>query len=331
MKLITLKNNTRDGQLAVLSDDHSHYQIPHCCKTLQEALENWSAIAPQLKAIASQLNKSQHENISSITSHPLKWEECRSPLPRAYQWADGSAYVNHVQLVRKARGATMPDTFWTDPLMYQGGSDTFLDPYQPIQANEDWGIDFEGEIGVITDDVPLGVTPEEAEKHIQLIVLINDVSLRNLVPGELHKGFGFFQSKPSSSFAPIALTPDELGSYWDGKKLYRSLQVTLNGEVIGTPFTGEDMVFSFPELIAHAAKTRALSAGTIIGSGTVSNKDTQRGVACLAEKRMLEIIHHGEAKTSFMSYGDIIQLDVQDDEGHSLFGRIQQEIQTLEK
>jgi len=332
MKIITLDNNTRDGQLALLNDKKTHYITIAEYPSFQSALDHWAKAKPLLQAYADALNNTT--DTTSQSSQPNKpqafdWSQCHAPLPRAYQWIDGSAYVNHVELVRKARGATMPESFWTDPLMYQGGSDTFLRPSAPIKADPSWGIDCEGEIGIITDDVPLGVTPEAAVKHIQCVLLINDVSLRNLIPGELAKSFGFFQSKPSSAFAPIALTPDELGQYWDGQKLHRPLTVTLNGEIIGTPDAGEDMIFSFADLIAHAAKTRSLSAGTIIGSGTVSNKNTAKGVACLAEKRMLEIIATGAAATEFMQPGNTIQLDVFDEQGESLFGSIKQNVQSL--
>ena len=250
-----------------------------------------------------------------------------SPLPRAYQWADGSAYVNHVELVRKARGAQMPETFWTDPLMYQGGSDSFLGPRDDVPlGSEDWGIDFESEIAVILDDTPMGVGTEGAKGHIKLLMLVNDVSLRNLIPAELAKGFGFFHAKPSSAFSPVAVTPDELGAAWDGGKVNLPLVTHLNGELFGHPNAGVDMTFDFPQLVSHAAKSRPLTAGCIIGSGTVSNVDRSAGSSCLAEKRMLEIIDEGAAKTPFMQFGDRVRIEMLDGEGQSIFGAIDQQI-----
>ena len=269
--------------------------------------------------------------------------DCASPLPRAYQWADGSAYVNHVELVRKARGAEMPASFWTDPLIYQGGSDGFLGPRDPVpMADESWGIDFEGEVVVILGDVPMGATAEEAAAAIRLVVLVNDISLRNLIPGELSKGFGFFQSKPSSALSPVAVTPDDLGGAWDGRKLHLPLLSTLNGQPFGRPDAGVDMTFDFPTLIAHAAKTRPLGAGTIIGSGTVSNKDKDGGpgkpitdgglgYSCIAEQRTVETIVTGQAKTPFMRFGDTIRIEMKDRGGHSIFGAIEQEIVPYER
>jgi fumarylacetoacetate (FAA) hydrolase len=253
--------------------------------------------------------------------------DCAAPLPRAFQWADGSAYVTHVELVRKARGADMPPGFWTDPLMYQGGSDSFLGPCEPIlAADESWGIDFEGEVAAITDDVPMGTDASHAEKHIKLLMLVNDVSLRNLIPAELAKGFGFFQSKPASAFSPVAVTPDELDQAWSGGKTQLPLQVWLNGERFGAPNAGEDMTFSFPQLIAHATKTRGLCAGSIVGSGTVSNNDRSRGSACLAERRSLETIEHGAPKTPFLKFGDRVKIEMLDRDGRSIFGAIDQEV-----
>ena len=250
---------------------------------------------------------------------------CESPLPRAYQWADASAYVNHVELVRKARNAEMPATFWTDPLMYQGGSDAFIGPRDDIQvASEDFGIDFESEVAVITDDVPMGASAEEAASHIKLLMLVNDVSLRNLIPAELAKGFGFFGSKPSSAFSPVAITPDELGNAWDGKKLHLPLTTHFNNQLFGQPNCGIDMTFDFPTIVAHAAITRPLSAGCIVGSGTISNYDRSAGSSCLAEKRMLEIIADGKPSTSFMSFGDTVRIEMFDDNGDSIFGAIDQ-------
>jgi fumarylacetoacetate (FAA) hydrolase len=259
-------------------------------------------------------------------ARPFDPAHAAAPLPRAYQWADGSAYVTHVELVRKARNAEMPQSFWTDPLMYQGGSDSFIGARDPIlAADESWGIDFEGEVAVITDDVTMGTPVESAESHIKLLMLANDVSLRNLIPNELAKGFGFFQSKPSTAFSPVAVTPDELGEAWSGGKVHLPLHVTFNDAAFGKPNAGQDMTFSFPQLISHAAKTRALGAGTIIGSGTISNKDHSAGSACLAERRTLETIKFGAPKTPFMKFGDRVRIEMFDAEGRSIFGAIEQE------
>ena len=300
--------------------------------TLQTALDNWDKVSVQLEALSQQLNNGQVEGL------PFDQASCASPLPRAYQWADGSAYVNHVELVRKARGADMPESFWTDPLMYQGGSDTFLGPRDPIvMEREEWGIDFEGEIAVITDDVPMGISKDVADRHIKLVMLVNDVSLRNLIPGELAKGFGFFQSKPSSAFSPLAVTPDELETSWKDSRVHLPLLSYLNGEEFGKPNAGVDMTFNFAQLIAHAAKSRSLGSGTIIGSGTVSNKLNDGpgkpiahggvGYSCLAELRTVETILYGEPKTSFMRYGDRIQIEMHDDKGQSIFGQIDQTVE----
>lgn len=323
MKLATLKNQHRDGQLVVVSRDLKHATyVPQIAKTLQEALDHWQNVAPQLKECYEKLNQKQIENTLLFEEQKL----C-SPLPRAYQWADGSAYVNHVELVRKARGAELPANFWTDPLMYQGGSDTFLGPYDDIPLkNEEWGLDFEAEVAVITQDVPMGITPKEAEHSICLLMLVNDVSLRNLIPGELNKGFGFFQSKPSSAFSPVAVTPDELGSAWDGHKIHLPLVTHFNNELFGEPNAGEDMTFDFPTLIAHAAKTRSLAAGSIIGSGTVSNLDRTRGSSCIAEKRMLELLANGKAHTDFMRIGDEVHIEMFDPTHQSIFGAIKQKV-----
>jgi fumarylacetoacetate (FAA) hydrolase len=264
-------------------------------------------------------------------------QQAHSPLPRAYQWADGSAYVNHVELVRRSRGATMPAEFWTDPLMYQGGSDGFLAPMDDIEfPDETWGIDFEAEVAVITGDVPMGVTPNTAESQVQLLMLVNDVSLRNLIPAELSKGFGFFQGKPASSFSPVAVTPDELGGAWREGKLHLPLITTLNGALFGHPNAGVDMTFSFPQLIAHAAKTRALAAGTVIGSGTVSNKEGGGpgrpaasggvGYSCIAEQRTVETILVGKPSTPFLRFGDRVRIEMRDDGGQSIFGAIEQTV-----
>ncbi|MFC7514489.1 fumarylacetoacetate hydrolase family protein [Herbaspirillum sp. GCM10030257] len=323
MKLATLKDGTRDGQLAVVSRDlKTAHLADGIALTMQRALDDWGFIAPQLEQLYEQLNAGKAQR-----SFDFDPKRCMAPLPRAYQWADGSAYVNHVELVRKARNAEMPESFWHDPLMYQGGSDDFIGPTDDIVlASEEWGIDFEGEVAVITDDVPMGTTPEQAAKHIKLLMLVNDVSLRNLIPGELAKGFGFFQSKPASSFSPVAVTPDELGSAWTDGKVGLPLRAIWNGALVGQPNAGVDMVFSFPQLIAHLTKTRNARAGSIIGSGTVSNKDANKGYTCIAEKRCLEMIANGEAKTPFMKFGDTIKLEMLDANGKSIFGAINQQV-----
>ena len=330
MKLASLKGG-RDGRLAVVSHDLSRYVVAdEVAGTLQEALDTWARCEPKLRAIAERL----HEKKSGDAFDPA---QCESPLPRAYQWADGSAYVNHVELVRKARGAEMPESFWTDPLMYQGGSDSFIGPNDPIlAASEDGGIDFEAEIAVVTNDVPMGVSARDALSHIKLVMLVNDVSLRNLIPGELAKGFGFFQSKPSSAFSPVAVTPDELGKTWKGGKLHVPLLSFLNEDPFGRPDAGVDMTFDFGQLIAHAAKTRPLCAGTIIGSGTVSNKldggpgrsvdDGGAGYSCIAEMRMIETIESGKPRTSFLKFGDRVRIEMRDSDGLSIFGAIDHEV-----
>lgn len=323
MKLATLKDGTRDGQLAVVSRDLKTAHIADgIAPTLQRALDDWTFIAPQLEQLYEQLNAGKAHR-----SFDFDPKRCMAPLPRAFQWADGSAYVNHVELVRKARNAEMPESFWHDPLMYQGGSDDFIGPTDDILlASEEWGIDFEGEVAVVTDDVPMGISPERAASHIRLLMLVNDVSLRNLIPAELAKGFGFFQSKPASSFSPVAVTPDELGEAWRDGKLLLPLRASLNGALVGQPNAGVDMVFSFPQLIAHLVRTRNARAGTIIGSGTVSNKDASKGYTCIAEKRCLEMIEHGEAKTPFMKFGDMIRIEMLDANGKSIFGAINQQV-----
>ena len=324
MKLGTLRNDTRDGALCVVSKDLKHAIVAFdIAPTLQAALDDWDFLSPQLQSLYEELNR----NPSGSRVFEVDFTKFASPLPRAYQWADGSAYVNHVELVRKARGAEMPPEFWKDPLMYQGGSDAFLGPTDDIvMDSEDWGIDLEGEVAVITDDVPMGIAEKKAGDHIRLVMLVNDVSLRNLIPQELAKGFGFFQSKPSSAFSPVAVTPDELGDAWDGGKVSLPLVVHLNGELFGKPNAGVDMTFEFPKLIAHAAKTRPLGAGAIIGSGTVSNKDRSSGSTCLAEKRMLEIVESGEPKTPFLKFGDRVRIEMLDAHGHSIFGAIDQHV-----
>lgn len=326
MKLASLNNQTRDGCLVVVNKALTKaIAVPEVANTLQSALENWSRCKPQLEAIYQKINNNEITNTISFTQ-----ETTLSPLPRAYQWADGSAYVNHVELVRKARGAEMPSNFWVDPLMYQGGSDTFLSPHENIPLiNENWGLDFESEIAVITSDVSMSANKEVAEEAICLLMLVNDVSLRNLIPDELAKGFGFFHSKPSTAFSPVAVTPDELGEAWDGKKVNLPLITHYNGQLFGEPDAGTDMTFDFPTLIAHAAKTRALSAGTIVGSGTVSNYDKSKGSSCIAEKRMLEIIANGKASTPFMKQGDTVKIEMLNRDGSSIFGAINQHVVTV--
>jgi fumarylacetoacetate (FAA) hydrolase len=330
VKLATLKSG-RDGQLIVVSRDLSRYaSATSVAPTLQAALDDWAKTRPQLEALAAELE-------AGNSGEAFDQGACASPLPRAYQWADGSAYVNHVELVRKARGAEMPDSFWTDPLMYQGGSDSFLAPRDDIpMADEAWGIDFEAEVAVITDDVPMGVSAADAGQHIRLIMIVNDVSLRGLIPGELGKGFGFFQSKPSSAFSPIAVTPDELGDAWANSKVHLPLLSTLNDELFGKPEAGIDMTFDFSQLVAHAAKSRPLGAGTIIGSGTVSNKldggpgkpvnEGGVGYSCIAEQRTIETIQDGSPTTSFMQFGDRIRIEMCNADGESIFGTIDQTV-----
>ncbi len=323
MKLATLRDGTRDGQLAVVARNlKSAVLADGIAPTLQRALDDWNFIAPQLEQLYTDLNDER-------VRHAFEFEpkRCMAPLPRAFQWADGSAYVNHVELVRRARNAEMPDSFWHDPLMYQGGSDDFLGPNDDIVlASAEWGIDFEGEVAVITGDVPMQSTPETAAQQIRLLMLVNDVSLRNLIPAELAKGFGFLQSKPASAFSPVAVTPDELGNAWQDGKVHLPLRATWNGVLVGQPHAGTDMVFSFPQLVAHLAKTRNVRAGSIIGSGTVSNKDASRGYTCIAEKRCLETIADGAPKTPFMQFGDTIKLDMLDANGKSIFGAIDQTV-----
>ncbi len=322
MKLASLRHG-RDGQLVVVSRDLSRcVAVPHIAPTLQRAMDEWAHLAPRLMRVYEILNDGDADG-----AKPFNSRDCASPLPRAYQWADGSAYVTHVELVRKARGAEMPPSFWTDPLMYQGGSDSFIGPCDPISAGDEaWGIDFEAEVAVITDDVPPGVGASGAEHHIKLLMLVNDVSLRNLIPSELAKNFGFFQSKPASAFSPVAVTPDELGEAWSGGKVHLPLTVDFNGVRFGSPNAGEDMTFSFPQLIAHAAKTRMLGAGTIVGSGTVANKDHSHGSCCIAERRTLEQLEHGAPRTPFMKFGDRVRIEMFDSEGRSIFGAIDQDV-----
>jgi len=323
MKLATLKTSGRDGRLIVVSRDlQLAVAASEVAPTLQAVLDDWEHKMPKLAQLSAALN--QRRATDTFAFNPSR---CASPLPRAYQFADGSAYVNHVELVRKSRGAEMPASFWTDPLMYQGGSDSFIGPCDPILAEtEDWGIDLEGEVAVITGDVPIGIPAEQAASRIRLVMLANDVSLRNLIPAELSKGFGFFQSKPASSFSPVAVTPDEIGEAWDGGKVRLPIVVHINGQPFGRPNAGDDMTFDFPQLIAHAARTRELEAGTIVGSGTVSNVDRSRGSACIAEKRMLEKLDSGKASTPFLRFGDRVRIEMFDIDGNSIFGAIDQEV-----
>ncbi|MBU6486397.1 MAG: fumarylacetoacetate hydrolase family protein [Burkholderiales bacterium] len=327
MKLATLKDGSRDGQLIVVSRDLRTAAIADAiAPTLQRALDDWPFYAPQLAELYDALNQGRARNAFAFEP-----KDCMAPLPRAFQWADGSAYVNHVELVRRARGAQMPPEFWTDPLMYQGGSDDFLGPREDIIcASEAFGIDFEAEVAVVTADVPMGTTPEAALKAVRLLMLVNDVSLRNLIPAELAKGFGFFQSKPATAFSPVAVTPDELGGHWREGRVERPMIVHWNGNKVGQPDAGVDMVFHFGQLIAHAAKTRNLRAGAIVGSGTVSNKDEKRGYCCIAEKRCLETIANGEPQTEFMKYGDTVKIEMFDEAGKSIFGAIEQSVAPLE-
>ena len=331
MKLATLNNGSRDGELILVSKDLSKYiNVKKIAPTMQYALDSWDNIIDDLLDLSNRLEKK--DSLTSVFNQ----SKVHSPLPRSYQWADASAYVNHVALVREARGAEMPKSFWTDPLMYQGGSDDFTPPHSPISLpNEEWGIDMEAELAVITGEVPLGSSLEVAKNSIRLIMLVNDVSLRNLIPNELSKGFGFFQSKPSTAFSPVAVTPDELGDSWKEGKVHEVMEVDLNETVLGRVNAGQDMTFNFPQLIAHACKSRNLGPGTIIGSGTVSNKDINggpgkpfseggNGYSCIAEIRMVETILTGKPKTQFMKFGDKVRIEMRDSSGQSIFGKIEQ-------
>ncbi len=334
MKLATLNDGSRDGLLVLVSPDLQNAMPAPGYKTLQSALDDWQHANPLLDDAALRLASGRIAGTMAF-----KASDCLSPLPRAYQWVDGSAYVNHVELVRKARGAEMPASFWTDPLMYQGGSDSFLAPTETIRMpSEEFGIDLEAEVAVVTTDVPMGVTPEAALGHIALVMLVNDVSLRNLIPNELAKGFGFFQSKPSSAFSPVAVTPDQLGSAWAGGKLQLPLCAAINGKPLGAPNAGVDMTFHFGQLIAHAAKTRPLAAGSIVGSGTVSNKGADggpgkpvaeggAGYCCLAEVRTVETLLQGAPSTPFLRFGDRVRIEMFDAHGQSIFGAIDQTVQ----
>ncbi len=321
MKLASLKHG-RDGKLVVVSKDLSRYVVADMvAPTMQAALDNWSDAESKLKSLYDDLES------GAVSGKNFDPRECDAPLPRSYHWVDGSAYVTHVELVRKARGAELPPSFWTDPLVYMGASDAFIGPHDDIRAgSEEWGIDLEAEVAVITDDVPAGVTADEACGHIRLISILNDVSLRNLIPAELSKQFGFYQSKPWTAFAPVFVTPDELGDAWDGRKVHLPLHAVLNGKEIGAPNAGVDMTFDFCQLIEHAAKSRDLAPGTVVGSGTVSNKGSKDGSCCIAEIRCLETIADGKPSTPFMSFGDRVEIDMFDADGNSIFGRIDQKV-----
>jgi fumarylacetoacetate (FAA) hydrolase len=323
MKLASLRDGSRDGQLAVVSRDlTSAVYAASTATRLQQVLDDWDFMAPQLADLYQTLNEGRARH-----AFPFDPRQCMAPLPRACQWVDGSAYVTHVELVRKARNADMPPSLWTDPLMYQGGSDDLSGPCDDLVcADEGWGIDFEAELAVVTDDVPMGTDAEQAGRYIRLLMLVNDVTLRNLVPPELAKGFGFLQSKPSTAFSPVAVTPDELADAWDGRRVSLPLNVHWNGRVVGRAHAGTDMVFDFPQLIAHLCKTRRARAGTIVGSGTVSNKDAGVGYSCIAEQRAREIIAQGEARTDFMKYGDRLKIEMLDAQGCNVFGAIEQAV-----
>ena len=336
MKLASLRSG-RDGSLIVVSRDLGKaVSAGHIAATLQGALDDWPGAEPKLQTLYDQLNRGELAN-----SFAFDASACASPLPRAYQWADGSAYVNHVELVRHARGAELPESFWHDPLMYQGGSDRFLAPTDDIVADPSWGIDFEAEVAVVTGDIEMGANADQALSQLRLLMLVNDVSLRNLIPGELAKGFGFYQSKPASAFSPVAVTPDELGDCWRDGKLHRPLLSHLNGRLFGRPEAGEDMTFHFGQLVAHAARTRRLEAGTIIGSGTVSNKqgtahgssiaDGGRGYSCIAELRMIETIRDGKPSTGFMRDGDRIRIEMLDAQSRTIFGAIDQRVRSVNR
>jgi fumarylacetoacetate (FAA) hydrolase len=327
MKLATINNNTRDGKLVVVNKELTKaVEVSQIAPTMQFALDNWAKVEKDLKSVYENLNSNNvTDTIDFGTVKVL------APIPRAYHWADGSAYVTHVELVRKARNAELPESFWTDPLMYMGASDAFIGANDAIEIeNEDWGIDFESEVAVITDDVPAGISPKEALNHIKLITIVNDVSLRNLIPNELSKQFGFYQSKPWTSFAPVVVTPDELTNEWQSGKLNLPLYSTLNGKLVGSPNAGVDMTFDFGQLIAHAAKTRSLMAGAVIGSGTVANQGSPTGSSCIAEVRCLEILKDGKPSTPFMKFGDRIEIEMKDTKGETIFGKINQLVKKYE-
>ena len=324
MKLGSLKEGGRDGTLIVVSRDLTRaVRATGIATTLQAALEDWSNLAPRLNALSESLNAGDADGVFEVDFNALA-----APLPRAYEFVDGSAYLPHVERVRRARGAEVPESFYTDPLMYQATSAGFLGPRDAVRVvSEDYGIDLEAEIVVITDDVPMAVTPEQAAAHIQLIGLVNDVSLRNLIPAELAKGFGFLQSKPRSALSPVFVTPDELGEAWRDNKLHLPLLTHVNGEWFGAPEAGVDMQFDFAQLVAHAAKTRPLSAGTIVGSGTIANEDTSKGASCFAEKRTVETLRDGKPSTPFMKFGDLVRIEMKNSDGSLIFGAIEQRIE----
>lgn len=323
MKLASRRAGGRDGQLVVVDAELTRFvPVPEIAPTLQSALDHWNETEPQLREVARELASGKRTD-----ARPFDPKECAAPLPRAYHWADGSAYVNHVELVRKARGAEMPESFWTDPLMYQGGSDDLLGACDDARfVSEDHGIDLEAEVAVITDDVPMGIDANAAAAHIKLLVLVNDWSLRNLIPTEVGKGFGFYQSKPATGFSPVAVTPDELADAWRDGKVHLPIESYVNDTLLGRPHAGVDMVFSFPQLIAHAARTRRLGAGTIIGSGTVSNKDRSVGSSCLVERRVLEQLEYGAPRTSYLKFGDRVRIQMLNGAGVNVFGTIYQRV-----
>jgi len=324
MKLASLRRGHRDGRLVIVSRDLTRCQlVPGIAPTLQAALDDWAQVFPKLAERAAAIE------LTSTSTDIMAFDpaQCAAPLPRAYHWVDGSAYVNHVELVRKARGAEMPASFWTEPLVYQGGSDDLLGARDDVPFGDTaWGIDLEAEVAVITDDVPMGASVADAAGHIKLVTLVNDWSLRGLIPGELAKGFGFYQSKPATAFAPVAVTPDELGAAWRDSKVHLPLVSRINGREFGRPDAGTDMTFSFAQLIAHATKTRRLGAGAIVGSGTVSNYDRSRGSSCLAEKRTLEQLEHGAPRTPFLQFGDRVSIEMLDADGRSIFGALDNQV-----
>ncbi len=323
VKLASLREGGRDGTLVLVNRELTHaLRVPQIAPTLQAALDDWQRVAPRLAEAAALLERG-----AAPASFAFNPRACAAPLPRAYQWVDASAYVNHVELVRRARGAELPASYWHEPLVYQGGSDDMLAAHDPLPLLDcAYGLDFEAELAVITDDVPQGVDRETALGHVRLLTILNDVSLRHLIPGELAKGFGFYQSKPASAFAPVAVTPDELGAAWQGGKLHLPMVCDLNGQRFGAPDCGDDMTFDFGQLLAHLTLTRRLGAGTVLGSGTVSNYDRSRGSACIAERRMLEILNNGAAQTPFLAAGDVVRIEMRDDAGRSLFGAIEQTV-----
>lgn len=326
MRLMTLDDGTRDGELHVVhSDGTRSVSAKDIAKTMQSALDDWDSVEPRLRARSTELEQGR------VEARAIAWERARAPLPRAYEWVDGSAYINHIVLVRRARGAEPPKTLLTDPLVYQGGSSDMLGPRAPIDCVDvAWGVDFEAEIGVVLSDVPRGTSASDAARHIKLFVILNDVTCRALIPAELEKGFGFFVSKPATAFAPFAVTPDELGGALRDGRVHLRMRSEFNGQLAGDPEAGPEMHFSFYDLIAHITKTRRFGAGTILGSGTVSNKDRARGISCLAERRMIETIEEGKPSTPFMKPGDTIAIEMKDDVGRSIFGRIEQRVVQVE-